>query len=74
MLSKYWFPAAVVSVAMAATVATTDPVESSYTVFNAADAADFALNRDALAMRDRDDLFGLLHVLINIIVGTVEHN
>lgn len=35
MLSKYWFPAAVVSVALAATVATTDPVESSYTVFNA---------------------------------------
>ena len=32
MLSKYWFPAAVVSVAMAAAVATTDPVESSYIV------------------------------------------
>ena len=32
MLSRMWFPAAVVSLAIAATVATTDPVESTYTV------------------------------------------
>ncbi len=32
MLSRMWFPAAVVSVAIAATVATTDPVESTYVV------------------------------------------
>lgn len=36
MLSKYWFPAAVVSVALAATVATADPVESTYNVSYAA--------------------------------------
>ncbi len=32
VLSRMWFPAAVVSVAIAATVATTDPVESTYVV------------------------------------------
>ena len=32
MLSKYWFPAAVVSVAIASVVATTDPVESTYVI------------------------------------------
>ena len=32
MLSRMWFPAAVVSLAIAATVATTDPVESTYVV------------------------------------------
>lgn len=32
MLSRIWFPTAVVSLAIAATVATTDPVESSYVV------------------------------------------
>ena len=32
MLSRMWFPAAVVSLAIAATVATTDPVESTYIV------------------------------------------
>ena len=32
MLSKYWFPAAVVSLALAASVAATDPVESTYTI------------------------------------------
>ena len=32
MLSKYWFPAAVLSCALAGVVATTDPVESTYIV------------------------------------------
>ncbi len=32
MLSKYWFPAAVVSLALAASVAATDPVESTYAI------------------------------------------
>ena len=32
MLSRMWFPAAVVSLAIAATVATTDPVESTYVI------------------------------------------
>ena len=32
MLSRMWFPAAVVSLAIATTVATTDPVESTYVV------------------------------------------
>jgi len=45
-----------------------------YAVFLAADGADLSLQGHALFTADTDQLFGLLHVLLDGIVGAVEHN
>ena len=43
-------------------------------VLFAANGADFGLNGDALLVGDADNLLGLLDVLLNAVVGAVEHN
>ena len=47
---------------------------TNYTVFLTADGADLSLQGHALFTADADQLLGLLHVLLDGIVGAVEHN